>query len=63
MYYVAEETHVATFAQLLRGLADEDIRCPLWEFAPNEREAVLHERRRRFGIIPDDEPVGDPEYH
>lgn len=62
MYHSAEETHVLTFAQMLTVVPDENIRRPLWEFAPSERSAVLHERRRRFGMIPDDEPTGDPEY-
>lgn len=49
-----------SWAEVLRGEADETIRRPLWTFPPKARPAVLHERRRRFQI--DDEPVGDPEY-
>lgn len=44
----------------MRDESDETIRRPLWEFPPEQRQAVLHERRRRFKI--DDEPIGDPEY-
>jgi hypothetical protein len=32
----------------LRGAADDEIRRPLWEFPPEARKAVKHERRRRF---------------
>lgn len=59
-YTVIDEVHVMTFAQILRVLPDSDIRRPLWEFKPEERKAVQHERRRRFQM--DDEPIGDPEY-
>jgi hypothetical protein len=41
------------FPALLRWLPDVDIQRPLWEFTPAERPAVIHERRRRFGV--DDE--------
>lgn len=47
------------FPKLLRVLPDEAIRLPLWEYAPSGRPAVIHERRRRFGV---DEECGDPEY-
>lgn len=57
-----EETHILTFAQLLRVLPDEDIRRPLWEFVPAERKAVIQERYRRGFVGSDPEPVGDPEY-
>jgi hypothetical protein len=30
--------------------SDALIRRPLWEFRPCQVKAVLHERRRRFGI-------------
>jgi hypothetical protein len=46
----------------LAAETDEFLRFPLWEFAPELRPAVIHERRRRFGMLPDDEPAGDPEY-
>jgi hypothetical protein len=42
-------------------LPDHDIRRPLWEFAPHERLALLHERRVR-GLESDPEPIGDPEF-
>jgi len=45
----------------LVNASDALIRRPLWEFSPEQRPAVLHERRRRFQI--DDEPIGDPEYN
>lgn len=43
---------------------DEKIKRPLWEFPPNERGAVISERRRRFpGVYTDSEDVqSDPEY-
>lgn len=41
---------------------DDFIRKPLWDFEPADRPAVIAERRRRFGMLPDDEPCGDPEY-
>jgi hypothetical protein len=48
------------WAGLLRGASDAEIRRPLWEFPPEARPAVQHERRARFQM--DDEPIGDPEY-
>jgi hypothetical protein len=39
----------------------ETVRRPLWEFPPEARTAVLHERRVRFGIPTQDD--FDPEYH
>lgn len=57
-----DETHVTSFAQLLRVLPDEDIRWPLWEFKPAERKAVIQERYRRGLTNSDPEPIGDPEY-
>ncbi|MGW3724851.1 hypothetical protein [Streptomyces sp. NPDC000851] len=33
-----------------RDWPDSVIRRPLWEVQPSEVKAVLHERRRRFGI-------------
>jgi hypothetical protein len=44
------------YAERLRGVPDELIRAPLWEFRPEHRKAVIHERRRRFGVF-DDEGV------
>lgn len=38
----------------LRSATDEEVRRPLWEFPPVARKAVIHERRRRFGIYDDD---------
>lgn len=32
----------------LRTALDSEVRRPLWEFPPEAREAVKHERRRRF---------------
>ncbi|QAY26952.1 hypothetical protein SEA_SHAWTY_27 [Streptomyces phage Shawty] len=51
----------AEWADFMRGTADENVRRPLWEYPPEARLAVLHERRVRFGV-----PTGDdfdPEYH
>lgn len=42
------------FPALLRVLPDLVIRRPLWEFAPHEVKAVIHERRRRFGVDDDE---------
>jgi hypothetical protein len=36
------------WAKALQGASDESIREPLWEWPPEAREAVKHERRRRF---------------
>jgi hypothetical protein len=33
----------------LRGLSDEQVKRPLWEFPPAERRDVIRERRKRFG--------------
>lgn len=49
-------------AAYIRELADADIRRPLWEFAPHERETVASERRRRFPGVYETLEV-DPEYH
>lgn len=49
-------------AELLPAVSDVVVRRPLWEFPPADRPAVIRERRRRFGMLPDDEPVGDHEY-
>jgi hypothetical protein len=40
-------------ARPFRGVSDEVIRGPLWGFAPADRPAILHERRRRFGLSED----------
>lgn len=43
-------------------LPDETIRAPMWEFPPEARGALMHERRVRFpGVYEVDEI--DPEYH
>lgn len=60
-YAVVDETHVTTFAQLLTVVPDDHVKRPLWEFSPAERKAVIHERRRRFGVYEEDDI--DPEYH
>lgn len=52
----------STFTVILEFAADEYVRQPLWNFPPADRPAVIAERRRRFGMLPDDEPCGDPEY-
>ncbi len=49
---------VITFAALLRAASDAEVRAPLWEFEPLARLAVIHERRRRFGVD-DDEGFAD----
>jgi hypothetical protein len=46
----------------ISSLSDETIRRPLWEFTPDERPAVIHERRRRNILQGDPEPSGDSEY-
>lgn len=38
----------AVWIVALKGAVDEEIRRPLWEYPPEAREAVKHERRRRF---------------
>lgn len=43
--------HVAAFTALAASDAsDSEIRGPLWNWHPLAAKAVLHERRRRFGI-------------
>ncbi|QDH92132.1 hypothetical protein PP629_gp27 [Streptomyces phage Dubu] len=34
----------------LANAQDDTVRSGLWNFPPEARKAVLHERRRRFGI-------------
>lgn len=48
--YWAPDSPEPTFAEILRAQPDDYVREPLWMFAPLDRKAVLHERRRRFGI-------------
>lgn len=48
------------WARALAGAYDETVRMPLWEFPPEARPHVQHERRVRFQW--DDEPIGDHEY-
>jgi hypothetical protein len=48
--------------EFLKGVTDDYIRRPLWEFPFAEQKAVRAERRRRFGA-PADEWEFDPEYH
>jgi hypothetical protein len=55
-----EQPALVAWAEVLRGASDAEVRGPLWDFPPDARPAVLHERRVRFQI--DDEPIGDPEY-
>lgn len=45
----------------LQRLTDAALTAPLWNWTPDVRPAVLHERRVR-SLILDDEPTGDPEY-
>lgn len=44
---------------VMRGASDESVRAPLWQYPPEARLAVIHERRVRFGVF---EETGDPEY-
>lgn len=48
------------WAATMAGATDELIRSPLWGFPPEARQAVIHERRRRFGVYEEDD--FDPEY-
>lgn len=52
----------AVFAEFLKGAENSYILRPLWEFKPEERKAILHERAKRFGV-PDAQDDFDPEYH
>lgn len=47
------------WVRALKGATDETVRSPLWKFPPEAFEAVMHERRVRFGVY---EETGDPEY-
>ena len=43
--------------------SDDVVRSPLWEFPPQERLAILRERRRRgFFSLLEEEPIGDREF-
>lgn len=46
----------------LKQEPDEYVRRPLWEFPPEARKAVLHERAVRWGT-PNNQDDFDPEYH
>lgn len=41
-------------AEYLKGEPDEAIRLPLWDYPPHMRKAVIHERKRRFGVDDDE---------
>lgn len=56
MLTAAQHTQTAA---ILKSAGDEYIRQPLWEFPPDYRPLVIHERRRRFGV---QDEIGDPEY-
>lgn len=43
----------------IAALPDAEIKRPLWDYTPEERPHVIHQRRRRFGVF---EEMGDPEY-
>lgn len=47
-------------AESLRAASDETVSLPLWDFSPEMRKDVLHERRVRFQNV--EEEIGDPEY-
>lgn len=47
---IVHEEFTLTTAQMLRVCPDSVVIQPLWNFPPADRKAVLHERRRRFGI-------------
>jgi hypothetical protein len=40
-------------AVILKMVSDEFVRMPLWYFRPAVVKAVIHERRRRFGVEDD----------
>jgi hypothetical protein len=48
--------------EAMKGATDDYLRRPLWEFRPEARPAVMHERAKRWGV-PDAENDFDPEYH
>lgn len=39
---------------ILKFASDDFVRLPLWYFRPDVVKAVIHERRRRFGVYDDD---------
>jgi hypothetical protein len=41
-------------ALILKFASDEFVRLPLWYFRPQVVKAVIHERRRRFGVYDDE---------
>lgn len=41
----------------LKSASDEQVQRPLWEYPPDARKAVIHERRVRWGVD-DDEGLG-----
>lgn len=57
----ADPTTEAQWAEALKYASDHLVRTPLWEFPPRAANAVLHVRRRRFGVPTADD--FDPEYH
>ncbi|WP_405560658.1 hypothetical protein [Streptomyces sp. NBC_01180] len=59
---VAKQHSDSVRASAARNASDNVISSPLWHWTPRLRPAVIHERRRRFGFIIDDEPTGDPDY-
>lgn len=65
-FRAADDSHILTpdavARLLLRSASDDEVRRPLWEYAPVERRAVLHERARRWGA-PTGQDDFDPEYH
>jgi hypothetical protein len=48
--------------ELVRGLSDDALLRPLWEFPVTQRKAVLAERARRWGA-PESDQDFDHEYH
>jgi hypothetical protein len=41
------------WAAHFRDSDDDEVRRPMWEFPPEAREPLIHERRRRFGVDDD----------
>jgi len=41
-------------AAWLRTVSDDVVRAPLWDVPTEYRAAVIHERRRRFGVDDED---------
>ena len=42
---------------------DYTIGLPLWNFPPEARKWVISERKRRWGVIEEEEDIPDPDYH